>query len=74
MVRAYTFVSIGNGGFFTYEEGTIIPELWQIIVRIFHVEFQVLRRIIIADGNGFVPVIGDVYTAIIPPGQLRHVS
>jgi hypothetical protein len=65
VVGADGLVSIGNGRLFPDKQGTVIFQPIKIIAGVFDVDLQVFRRIIVAEPDGFIPVVGDVKLAVV---------
>ena len=67
-------VTIGYRSLFSNEERPIVGKLRGKVVRVPNVQFKVLRRVAVAQLDGFVFVVGRVDHAMIPPCQTGNLA
>ncbi len=61
------FVAIGNCGFFADEQGTVVGQALEVILLLFHLDFQVLGCVVIARLNCLILVVSHLEDAIHIP-------
>ena len=71
MVRPGCLVSVGDSGFLTQEERSIVGKVGEPPVKISGVDFQVLRSIVVTLLNRFFARFGNDNLPVIPPGRFR---
>src|SRR5687768_8441287 len=74
MIRANRLVSIGDSRFLADEQRAVVGEALEKRTLVLHVEFQVFRRVIVAEFDSFAQRIGDIDQAVITPGERSDVA
>src|SRR5262249_13908571 len=74
VIGADGFVAVGNGGFFAGEQRAVIGQILHEGVFVLDVQLQMFGRVIVAEGDGFIDVVGDVDDAVVAPGKRGDVA
>jgi len=74
VVRPDGLVAIGDGRLLADEEGAVVGEVGKEIVGVFHVELEMLRRVVVAELHRFLGVVSHRDNAAVFPADRRDIS
>ena len=71
VVGANALVAICNSAFLTQEKAAVVLQLGKVIIVALSHDLEMLRAILVADGNCLLIILGDNHFAVVTPGDPR---